>query len=101
MGAQAAKLMNPAVSSNGGMVFYDDMTSESRAIGKDDGITQDAVVRNVGIGHEEVGVAYNGSSSSQLGPPMDGHELPELVVISDLERRLFSFEFEVLRLETD
>ena len=44
-----------------------------------------AVVSHMNIRHEIIVIAYGGQAATVFSPSMDGDELPESVVISDLQ----------------
>src|SRR3990172_12801201 len=99
VGAHPAELMNAAVGADGRVVEDGDVPRERRGVREDDGISHDAIVGDVGIGHEQVAVADDRPSSPEGGPAVNGDELAEGVVVADLERRDLPLELEVLGLE--
>src|SRR5258708_32754385 len=77
------------------------MAAERRTVGHDDTVAQPAVVRDVGIGHEQVVVADPRDALVVSGAAIDGAALPEHVPLADLQPRRLTLVFLVLRRVTD
>src|SRR5262249_11621552 len=60
-----------------------------------------AIVRDVGLGHEQVVVPDARDSSSSCRPAMYGDKLANMVPLADLNRRRFTGVLKVLRGESD
>ena len=97
MGANPTELVDRREASDDGMIFDRDMPSQRCRIGEDDLVSDLTIMGHMGIGHEEVPMADHGLSASWRCSPIQGHKLPDDVVISHQKKRLFSFVGEGLR----
>ena len=59
------------------------MPPQGGGIGQDDVVADDAVVGDVGIGHEQIVVADAGNAASPLGAAIDGNTLAKDIVVAD------------------
>src|SRR5262245_52335503 len=83
------------------MVFDNDMACESRRIGEDNVISQDAVMADVGVCHEIIMIPDSCVTAATLCTPMNVHVFAEHIVIADREQGLLALELQILRLKTD
>src|SRR5437899_10173691 len=94
-------MMHGTERANHGPFFDDDMAAQSCSIGQDDVIADYAVMSNVGVGHDQ-GMAPNARQPSALGSAaIDGHELADNVVVTNLQTGGFGFVTQVLRRHPD
>ena len=76
-------MMHGAEAADDGVILDDDVATDGAVIGKDDVIPDDAVVADVAVG-EEVIVAADDRPIPRRGGAVDGAELAEGVVGTDL-----------------
>src|SRR6266478_2322940 len=96
MASHAAKLMDTGKRANHCVILDGDMSGQRGPVCEYGMVTDDAIVRNVGIGHDQVPVADSGDAASPLRASMHGDEFTECVSITDYRLRSFSMEFQVL-----
>ena len=81
--------------------FDDDMAAQSCGIGKDDVAPDYAIMRNVGVGHDQ-GMAANARQPSALGgAAIDGDKFADDIVVADLEASRLAAVAQVLRGKSD
>src|SRR3569833_198874 len=73
------------------------MSSERCAVGKHRHAANQAIVRHVRVGHEQIVTANPGNTFVVRGAPIDGAALTEYVAIADLQPRRLPRVFLVLR----
>src|SRR3569833_3120804 len=73
------------------------MSSERCAVGKHRLAANQAIVRHVRVGHEQIVTANPGNTFVVRGAPIDGAALTEYVAIADLQPRRLPRVFLVLR----
>ena len=78
-----------------------DMAAEQRPVGDDHMVADPAVVRHVGTGHQEVGIADRGFAILLLGGPIDRDPLADDVVGADHHTGAGALIAEILRLGAD
>ena len=80
-----------------GRIIVDfDVTGQGRGVGEDRPRADVAIVRNVGIGHQQRRVADGGDAAATGRAPVDGDELPEGVAVADLEEGLLAGVLQIL-----
>jgi hypothetical protein len=97
----AAELMHARESSDGCVIFNDDMTCQSCCVGQDDIISNLAVMSDVNVRHQKIVIADSGVSAATLRTSMNVDVFTKDIVITDREKRFFTLEFQVLWLQTD
>jgi hypothetical protein len=71
------------------------------AVAEDGVVADGAVVRDVGVGHQQVVVADAGHAAAARRAAMDGHELADHVAVADHHPRRLAAELQVLRHQAD
>src|ERR1700690_3103045 len=74
-----------------------DVASQGCGVGQDDVIADKAIVRDVGVSHDQGMTTYASNAATLHGAPIDGDKLANLVVVADLEPRGFAGVGDVLR----
>src|SRR5262245_16138141 len=97
MVADAAELMHAHVGAERGLIAYCDVPGERRAVGEHVAGSDYAIVRDVGLGHEQVVVADRGQRAAARGAAVHRHAFADDVTPSDHQTSLFASEFQVLR----
>ena len=69
-----------------GPLFDRDVAAESRRVGKDNVIADRAIVGDVRVSHNQYMVAHAGQSATFCGAAINGNELANLVVVTNLRR---------------
>jgi hypothetical protein len=64
-------------------------------------VTDLAVMTDVYVSHQEVMIPNARTTATAFGPTMNVYVLSKNVVISNYEKRLFAFEFQILRRQSD
>ena len=77
-----------------------DMASQSGSISHDHIVGDSAVMRDVGIRHDQAVASHARNATSARRAAVDRYTFANHVVVADFESRLFAFELQVLRLET-
>src|SRR5690606_26573731 len=99
--ADFAELMNSGEASHVDPVAHLDMTTQRGVIREHAVRPDDAVVTDVGAGHEKIVVCNPGHEPILGRTTIDGAVLTKRVAIADLEPRRLTFVFQVLRSCTD
>src|SRR3569833_2603097 len=73
------------------------MSSERCAVGKHRHAANQAIVRHVRVGHEQIVTANPGNTFVVRGAPIDGAALTEYIAIADIQPRRLPRVFLVLR----
>src|SRR5215467_5249111 len=82
IGADTDVLVDAGQPTDYRMVANGDVSGQAGRIGHDQIVAQTAIVCHMAIGHEKVLVADRRHPAARLCPPIDGHVLPEHVVVS-------------------
>ena len=85
------ELMNGREPADVGIVLDDDVSCEGDAIRQDRVVVNDDIVRDVNIRHQQVVIADPGHHAATLRASMDGDKLSNIIAISDLGFRGFTF----------
>jgi hypothetical protein len=101
MRADANKMVHRTKRSHRGPFFHDDVSAQSCGVGEDDVVSDHAIMRNVGVGHDESVAADASEASAFHGATIDGDEFADGVVVADFEARGFVFVTQILRRESD
>src|SRR5690606_22183119 len=72
-------------SADDGTVFHFHKAGQTGAVGDDGAVAHDAVVPDVGVGHDEVAVADHRLPPAARGPPVNGDPFPDDVVVADAQ----------------
>src|ERR1700678_297954 len=83
------------------VVFDGDVTRQSGAIHENRVVTDEAIVGDVSVRHDEVVAAYPGDAAALHGAAIHGRKFPEVIFVADFERDPFAFVGDVLRLAAD
>ena len=95
--ADAAELVDGGVAAKNRMIFHDHMSGQPGKSGHDDVIAQNAVVRDVYVGEEQI-VGADDGGVAVVGGAVDGNGFAEDVVVANLEAGDSAFPFQVLSL---
>src|SRR5690242_21781912 len=82
-------------------VFDNHVAGECRRVGHDHAVADEAIVRDVGLGHDQAVVADARDHAAARGAAMNGDKLANLVACADARFGWFAFVFEILRREAD
>jgi hypothetical protein len=91
------EMVNTRFPTNHHSIFQKNMPSKFRTVGKNDSITQDAIVRHMDIGHKKAIVPDRSNSSALLRTRMNGYEFTNRVSIPNHQTTRLTPEFEILR----
>ena len=78
-----------------------DMAAEGRSVGQNDVVADVAIVRDVGVSHDQYMASHASQAAALDGAAVDGDELANLVMVTDLEPSGFAGVGEVLRRHAD
>src|SRR5579871_5821972 len=95
--AKPRELMYGREATENDPVTYFHVAGQRGAVGEHGAIPDTAVMRNVGIGHEQVVVADARHALAVGRTPIDGAALAEGIAVADLEARRFPLVLQVLR----
>src|SRR6185369_6565659 len=101
MAADAAELVHRGEGADARVVVHLDVTGQGGVVGEDRAAPHLAVVRDVGVDHEEVVAADAGDAAPLRSTAVHGTSFTELVAIADLDGDPLAAELQVLRLEAD
>lgn len=101
MGADVDKVMYRAKRADDGMIVDDYVPAERGRIRHDDVVSDLAIVRDVGVRHDEIMAAHTRKSTAFHRAPIDGDKFADSVVISYLETRGFAGVSQILRSQAD
>ena len=79
----SAILVNTRVGTNVGTVLNDYMTCESRCVGHNHAVANNAVMRNVGLGHKQTIVADLRLHATARRAAMNSHKFANVVAAAD------------------
>src|ERR1043166_8112872 len=99
--ANAAELMDTGVSTDVRAILDHDVARERRSISHDDAVADQAIVRDMRLGHDEAIVADACDHAAACGAAMNRNELTDLISCADARLRRFAFVLEILRREAD
>ena len=94
--ADAAELVDSAESTDGCPIVNLDMAGERDCVGEDGIATDQAIMRDMDIGHEPVAVTDAGKRSTAFGAAVDGDEFADGIAIAHAGLRGLAFIFLVL-----
>ena len=101
VGANANKMVHRTQRAHRGPFFHDNVASQSCGVGQDDVVADHAIMRDVGVGHDERVIADASEASAFGRAAIDGDKFADSVVVADFEARGFVFVAQVLRGESD
>src|SRR5688572_14636559 len=93
--------MNTGISADVGTVFNLDVSRERRSVGHDHAVADQAVVRDVGLGHDQTIVTGFRKHSTASRAAMNGDKLANLVPFADARFGRFAFVLQILGGESD
>ena len=96
VGTDANKMVHRTKRAHRRPFFDDDMASKSCGVGEDDVVADDAIMCDVGVGHDQRVIADAGQASALCSAAIDGDKFADGVVVADLKARRFTFVAEVL-----
>jgi hypothetical protein len=96
-----AELMNSAQCTNGRKIFDDNMATDRCPMEKNNVAANNTIMGDMGISHEVIAIPYDSLSPTAYRAPMNCHEFPKNVALSDLDTGILSFIRDVLRLPSD
>ena len=88
--ADADEMMDRAERAYLGPVTDYDVTTEGCGIGQQDVITDEAIVRDVSVSHDEGVIADTREATAFYGATVDGYELADFIVITNFQARRFA-----------
>ena len=91
--------MNRAQCSDHGPFFDGHMPAQRSGIGQNHVIANHAIVRHMGIGHDQRMAADSRYSAAFYRAPVQSHELADNIIIADFEPRRFAFVAQILRVK--
>ncbi len=94
--AHAAKLMNARIRTDIGAVFNGDMAGQGRGIRHQHVVSDQAVVRDMRLGHQEAIVAEPGNAATAFGAAVDGDEFANPIAATDLGHGWFARKLQIL-----
>ena len=97
VGANAHELVHHRRATHDDVVFDVDVPGEDDVVGEGGVVANDAVMREVDIGHDPVAVAEDGFADVLHGAAVEGDEFADGVVVADFEGGVFAAVFFVLR----
>src|ERR1041384_1833490 len=92
--ADATELMPPRVSTDVCAVVNSDVTGEGGRVGHDHVVTDDAVVGNMSLRHQEAVVADLSDAAATFGAAMNRNELTNAIARADLRFSWFTGELQ-------
>src|SRR3954468_17152746 len=95
MRTDAHVLMHRTERAHAGPIFYGYVSGERGSVCHDHVVANHAIVRDVGIGHDQAMIANAGDSAAAWRSSMDGDELSDDVVVSDFKPRPFALELQI------
>ncbi len=101
MGTDAHEVMDGAQGADCRPIFHGYVAAQRGRIRHDDVVADLAVMRDVGVSHDEVVIAESGATTPFRCSPIDGNELSNLVVIADFKASGFTRVANILRSQTD
>src|SRR5208282_4109067 len=99
--ADAAELMHPDLALANRVLLDHAVARQPRGRRQDHVVADDAVVRDVRVGHYQRVTADFCDHSAAFGAAVDRRELANHVVVADFDDRRFALEFQVLRFRAD
>ena len=93
----SAELMNSRVGADRRVVFYEDVPGERRSISENNVVADAAVVRNVGLRHDEVVRAELGYITAAFGAALQRREFSKRVSLASAQPASLALVFQVLR----
>ncbi len=101
MAPDAAELMHAAVGADVHPIVDGHVAGERHAVAQNDVIADAAIVRHVGVGHQQVVAADAGDQAAARGAAVDGDELADAVAVADARLGALAFIFQILRGHAD
>src|SRR5437879_4230741 len=99
--ANAHELMYWAKRTNHRILLNGYVAGECGGIRHNDVVRNAAIVRNVRVRHNEAIASDSGNAASTGSPAVDRHAFANHIVVPDFKARLFAFEFQILRFESE
>jgi hypothetical protein len=99
--AHATELMHAGIGADVCAIFDDDVAGERGGIRHDYTITDQAIVSDVGLGHDQTIVTDARQHPATGSAAMDRYELAYVVVRTDLRFGWFAFVLQILRSESN
>ena len=99
--ADGREVMDPSTTADARPIVNGDVSGQHDLVGNDRIVVQVAVVRDVGSDHEQVPVTDPRHPATASGAAMNGHMLPDLVVVPDFAGRLLTCVLAILRVDAD
>jgi hypothetical protein len=97
-----AELVNTGEAAEYGIVINDDMTGQRGVVGKNDVAADDAIVRDVDIGHDPVAVPNLCPASAMIRAPVNRAVFTDNITVTDFKRGIpVLVKFLVLGIITD
>ena len=84
-----------------GPFLHRDVSAESRSIREEHMIADEAIMSHVHISHNQCVTTDTGQAATFHRAAVDGHELPNGIVVANLQARRFALVAEVLRRQAD
>src|ERR1044071_6332619 len=99
--ADATKLVHAGISADVRTIFNDDMSCQCRGVCHDHAISDQAIVCDVCLGHDQTIVASPCQHAATGGAAMNRDELAYVVARADPRFGWFTLVLQILRSETD
>jgi hypothetical protein len=93
--------VDTGVSADVGIVFNDHVSGERGRICHDHSVADDAIVRNVSLGHDQTVVAYLSQHSTAGGAAMNRYKLPNHIASPDARFGWLAFVLQILSGKAD
>src|SRR5258706_15769908 len=88
----ATELMNSGIGTDVGAVFDEYVAGQGGGVGHNNPVTQEAVMRDVSLGHDEAVIADSGDPAAAGGAAVDRHKLPDPITPADFSGGCFARE---------
>ena len=93
--------MHAGISADVRVVLNDHVAGQGGGVGHDHAVAEDAIVGDVGLGHQQTVVADLRQHSAAGGAAMDGYKLSNLIAPADARFGRFAFVLQILRRQAD
>src|SRR5690606_25972626 len=100
-GADVAELMNSGVAAENDAIPHMHVAGDGRVVGHDDVVTDDAIMGDMYIGHQQVVAADGGHATVLHGAPMQGAAFANDIVVADDQPGRLTMVFLVLAILAD
>src|SRR5438477_9110862 len=101
MSANAHKVVHRAESADRGPFLDDHMTTKRSCVGQDHVISDDAIVCDMSVSHDQNVAAHTSQPATLHGATIDGGKFADHIVIADFEESWFARIADVLRSHAD